>query len=111
MGVLSSFHPAVRRWFEGRFPEGPSPPQESGWPAIAARKHTLIAAPTGSGKTLSAFLVCIDEFYQRALREREQRAGFDTTEPFRLEPDPVDSPPSRKRRRAKGRKRLTPFHY
>ena len=57
MGVLASFHPAVRRWFEGRFPEGPSPPQISGWPPIARRENTLIAAPTGTGKTLAAFLV------------------------------------------------------
>lgn len=107
MGVLSSFHPAVRRWFEGRFPEGPSPPQISGWPAIARRENTLIAAPTGSGKTLAAFLVCIDEFYRRAHahayfgcesgcesgREsgRESNRGTDSqgSGVFRLEPDPL----------------------
>ncbi|MDE0884565.1 MAG: DEAD/DEAH box helicase [Myxococcota bacterium] len=65
---LEGFHPAVREWFQGRFPLGPSLPQEHGWPAIADRRDTLIAAPTGSGKTLSAFLVCIDRFYQAALR-------------------------------------------
>jgi ATP-dependent Lhr-like helicase len=88
MGVLSAFHPAVRRWFEGRFPDGPSPPQISGWPSIAKRQNTLIAAPTGSGKTLAAFLVCIDEFYRRTLPDT--RFGCDADEPFRLEPDPVD---------------------
>ena len=31
-----------------------------GWPAIAAGDHTLILAPTGTGKTLSAFLWAID---------------------------------------------------
>ncbi|MFO0689678.1 MAG: DEAD/DEAH box helicase [Myxococcota bacterium] len=91
MDVLARFHPAVRRWFEGRFPEGPSAPQRAGWPAIARREHTLIAAPTGSGKTLSAFLVCIDAFYHRA-EERfvaqrvEERLAAD--EPFRLDPNP-----------------------
>ena len=89
MGVLSSFHPAVRRWFMGRFPEGPSPPQVSGWPAIARRENTLIAAPTGSGKTLAAFLVCIDEFYRQALPLA--RFGCDEDEPFRLEPLPFES--------------------
>jgi ATP-dependent helicase Lhr and Lhr-like helicase len=58
--VLESFHPAVRAWFERRFPDGPTAPQEGGWREIAAGNDTLIAAPTGSGKTLAAFLVCID---------------------------------------------------
>jgi hypothetical protein len=62
--VLESFHPAVRAWFEGRFPAGPTEPQAAGWQEIAAGRHTLIAAPTGSGKTLAAFLVCIDQFYR-----------------------------------------------
>jgi ATP-dependent Lhr-like helicase len=62
--VLESFHPAVRRWFEGRFPDGPTEPQADGWREIAAGHHTLIAAPTGSGKTLAAFLVCIDRLYR-----------------------------------------------
>jgi ATP-dependent helicase Lhr and Lhr-like helicase len=62
--VLESFHPAVRAWFAGRFPAGPTEPQAAGWQEIAAGRHTLIAAPTGSGKTLAAFLVCIDQFYR-----------------------------------------------
>ncbi len=62
--MLGSFHPAVRTWFERRFPDGPTEPQEAGWRKIAAGEHTLIAAPTGSGKTLAAFLVCIDRLYR-----------------------------------------------
>ena len=62
--MLELFHPAVRAWFERRFPAGPTPPQASGWREIAAGRHTLIAAPTGSGKTLAAFLVCIDRLYR-----------------------------------------------
>ncbi|MBV9205880.1 MAG: DEAD/DEAH box helicase, partial [Actinobacteria bacterium] len=62
--MLESFHPAVRTWFDGRFPAGPTEPQVAGWREIAAGRHTLIAAPTGSGKTLAAFLVCIDQFYR-----------------------------------------------
>jgi len=61
-------HPAVRAWFERRFPEGPTPAQTGGWPHIAAGEHTLIAAPTGSGKTLAGFLTCIDALYQAAQR-------------------------------------------
>src|SRR3954464_11070116 len=63
-GPLGAFHPAVAAWFERRFPEGPTEPQALGWPLIAARHDTLIAAPTGSGKTLSGFLVAIDALYQ-----------------------------------------------
>ncbi|MEZ5235789.1 MAG: DEAD/DEAH box helicase [Acidimicrobiales bacterium] len=62
--ALDGFHPAVRAWFAERFPDGPSPPQIGGWPAIAARQDTLIAAPTGSGKTLTGFLVAIDRLYR-----------------------------------------------
>ena len=56
---LSSFHPAIQRWFAQRLGE-PSPPQREGWPLIRAGQHVLIAAPTGSGKTLAAFLSAID---------------------------------------------------
>ncbi|MGH2747675.1 MAG: DEAD/DEAH box helicase [Actinomycetota bacterium] len=64
VAVLEKLHPAVRTWFERRFPEGPTAPQTLGWRDIASDHHTLIAAPTGSGKTLAAFLVCIDRLYQ-----------------------------------------------
>jgi len=63
---MDSFHPAVRTWFEHRFPAGPTPAQVGGWPAIRSGHNTLIAAPTGSGKTLAGFLVCIDRLYRAA---------------------------------------------
>ena len=56
---LEAFHPAVREWFEAVFP-APTLPQQLGWPAIARGDSTLILAPTGTGKTLAAFLWCID---------------------------------------------------
>ena len=71
MSDMSAFHPAVRTWFERRFPEGPTPAQREGWPEIAAGRNTLIAAPTGSGKTLAGFLVCIDALYRAAGRGEE----------------------------------------
>ncbi len=56
---LAPFHPAVRDWFLASF-DGPTPPQQFGWPAIAKGDSTLILSPTGSGKTLTAFLWCLD---------------------------------------------------
>jgi ATP-dependent Lhr-like helicase len=58
------FHPAVATWFARRFPDGPSAPQRDGWPHIRSGSDTLIAAPTGSGKTLTGFLVAIDSLYR-----------------------------------------------
>src|SRR4051812_46039566 len=52
---LEAFHPVVRRWFTETLGE-PSAPQRAGWPAIARGEDTLILAPTGTGKTLAAFL-------------------------------------------------------
>jgi len=63
-GVLERFHPAVRAWFERRFPEGPTEAQAGGWPAIMAGQNTLVCAPTGSGKTLAGFLAAIDALYR-----------------------------------------------
>ncbi|RDI98806.1 ATP-dependent DNA helicase [Dyella solisilvae] len=56
---LHDFHPAVAAWFQGAF-AAPTAPQTAAWPSIRAGHHTLVAAPTGSGKTLTAFLSAID---------------------------------------------------
>ena len=57
--ALAPFHPAVRDWFRASF-AAPTRPQQLGWPAIARGESTLILAPTGTGKTLSAFLWALD---------------------------------------------------
>ncbi|MDP9188812.1 MAG: DEAD/DEAH box helicase, partial [Actinomycetota bacterium] len=62
--TLELFSDPVRKWFERSF-EAPTPAQREGWPAIASGEHTLICAPTGSGKTLSAFLWGIDSLARR----------------------------------------------
>src|ERR1700738_1311325 len=64
--TLELFHPAVANWFAKQFTE-PTPPQERAWPSIKNRKHTLIAAPTGSGKTFAAFLSAIDDLVRQGV--------------------------------------------
>ena len=64
--TLSAFHPVIQRWFRSRF-DAPTEAQATGWPAIAQGRHTLIAAPTGSGKTLTAFLTCIDQLVRQGM--------------------------------------------
>src|SRR5262249_45824933 len=53
------FHPAVREWFARSFPPA-TRPQVLGGRAIARGDSTLIFPPTGSEKTLTAFLWCLD---------------------------------------------------
>jgi ATP-dependent Lhr-like helicase len=55
-------------WFQAVF-DAPTAPQRQGWPAIARRENTLILAPTGTGKTLAAFLWCLDRLM---LGDRDQ---------------------------------------
>src|SRR5947209_587865 len=56
---LALFHPAVQDWFRAVF-DAPTRPQQLGWLPIARGESTLILAPTGTGKTLTAFLSCLD---------------------------------------------------
>ncbi|MEQ1737069.1 MAG: DEAD/DEAH box helicase, partial [Rhodoglobus sp.] len=57
--ALERFSPATREWFAGAF-AAPTPAQAGAWDAISSGKHALVVAPTGSGKTLSAFLWSLD---------------------------------------------------
>ncbi len=65
---LELFHPVIQDWFRSRF-ENPTEPQQLGWPAIAEGGHVLIAAPTGSGKTLTAFLAVIDRLFRESVEQ------------------------------------------
>jgi len=69
---LAMFHPAVRDWFSAAF-EAPTRPQRLGWPAIARGESTLILAPTGSGKTLTAFLWCLNRLLFEPVPEAQAR--------------------------------------
>src|SRR5690606_20070919 len=67
MMPLKDFHPAVAEWFAQAFPGGPTPAQRAAWPVIRGGRDVLVAAPTGSGKTLTAFLAALDELVRRGL--------------------------------------------
>ena len=62
---LGLFDRQTEVWFRDRL-GSPTPVQEASWPAIAAGGHVLVSAPTGTGKTLSAFLVFLDRLKKRA---------------------------------------------
>src|SRR5260370_16856701 len=66
--ALALFHPITARWFRAVF-DAPTAPQVEGWPAIARGESTLILAPTGTGKTLTAFLWCLDKLMMRTAPE------------------------------------------
>lgn len=69
MHSLDLFSPFTRNWFEQTL-GSPTAVQELSWPAIARGEHTLVSAPTGTGKTLSAFLVFLDKLKTQAREKR-----------------------------------------
>ena len=66
--IPHDFHPAVAAWFDAAFPAA-TEAQRRAWPLIQAGRATLIAAPTGSGKTLTAFLAAIDALVRESVIE------------------------------------------
>src|SRR4051794_7749257 len=60
----------VRDWFASAFPGGPTPAQRLAWPSIASGENLLLVSPTGTGKTLAAFLAILDVLF------RERAAGL-----------------------------------
>lgn len=62
---LEIFNKLTERWFTNTL-GSPTAVQEQAWPVIAMGRHTLVSAPTGTGKTLTAFLVFIDRLLEQA---------------------------------------------
>jgi ATP-dependent Lhr-like helicase len=69
--ALALFHPITAKWFRAVF-DAPTAPQVEGWPAIARGESTLILAPTGTGKTLTAFLWCLDKLMVQTAPDAER---------------------------------------
>ena len=79
--MLERFGPATQDWFRGAF-SAPTPAQLGAWDAISHGRHALVVAPTGSGKTLSAFLWAIDRVFHEkdaAPLAAEKRRRSDTS--------------------------------
>ncbi|MBB4668297.1 ATP-dependent Lhr-like helicase [Microbacterium marinum] len=66
--VLERFSPATQDWFRSAF-AAPTNAQSGAWQTISAGKHALVVAPTGSGKTLSAFLWALDRIFRDKANE------------------------------------------
>ncbi len=69
---FACFHPVTAAWFRAVF-DTPTAPQRMGWPAIARGESALILAPTGTGKTLAAFLWCLDRLMLHAQPEGHKK--------------------------------------
>ena len=72
---LDLFSEATRTWFRHAF-DHPTEAQRQAWPAIRAGENVLVVAPTGSGKTLCAFLSAIDRLM--SAKERQTTKSSDS---------------------------------
>ncbi|MCL2841160.1 MAG: DEAD/DEAH box helicase [Defluviitaleaceae bacterium] len=63
--IQQTFSAPTIQWFDETLGK-PTKVQQEAWPAIAFGQHVLVSAPTGTGKTLSAFLVFIDQMMVQA---------------------------------------------
>ena len=69
---FACFNSVTAEWFKAVF-DAPTAPQRMGWPVIARGESALILAPTGTGKTLTAFLWCLDRLMLHPEPEGEKQ--------------------------------------
>jgi len=72
---LALFDPLIRKWFVERLGT-PTDIQVKAWPEIAKGSHALMTAPTGSGKTLTAFLWAINQLITGAWHAGQTRVLY-----------------------------------
>lgn len=65
--VLKVLNPLVAEWFSRKF-DDLTPPQRLALIPIHEGKNVLVSSPTGTGKTLTAFLISLSELLDMALR-------------------------------------------
>ena len=70
--VLQGFNKAISEWFDEKF-EDVTPPQAYAVPVIKKKENVLVSSPTGSGKTLTAFLSIINNLY-----EKHEKGGLES---------------------------------
>ncbi|HWG20755.1 MAG TPA: DEAD/DEAH box helicase [Terracidiphilus sp.] len=75
---FACFHPVTAEWFKAVF-DSPTAPQRMGWPVIARGESALILAPTGTGKTLAAFLWCLDRLMLQSRDQKSREQGTEGT--------------------------------
>ena len=71
--IYKNLHPWVKEWFDNTFNDF-TPAQKKAIMDIHQHKNVLISSPTGSGKTLTAFLSIISEL--TTLAEKEERVHY-----------------------------------
>lgn len=73
-GVLEQLSPVMSQWWQANFPTGPTAAQRQLWPVLLERRHALLAAPTGTGKTLAAMVPIYDELLSEHRKYTSSRA-------------------------------------
>jgi len=79
--ILQAFHPPIQSWWHTHF-KHLSLPQRLAIPAISAGKNTLVCAPTGTGKTLCAFLSILSDL----LAKKSNNSLDDTIDTLYISP-------------------------
>jgi ATP-dependent Lhr-like helicase len=72
---LNGFHPIIQQWFTDRIGT-PTAIQNKAWPLIQEGRHVLVTAPTGCGKTLTAFLWALHQLIRGAWETGQTRVLY-----------------------------------